>query len=152
MFSLFSDVRSVTNGDFYCHSQNNMGLSTDRPVIVVSRHLYFYLILKQSFYLRDTLDVMSTRKIRETTDFDWRRNTRLYYQEIEGNSYIPKNISSRCFILNDNHSLSPYYHKVVYIMRVWFFLCLQTRRWNLWYTLWRTDSAMDVNFMVIRLE
>ena len=91
MFSLFCDVRSVTNGDFYCHSQNNMGLSTDRPVIVVSRHLYFYLILKQSFYLRDTLDVMSTRKIRETTDFDWRRNTRLYYQEIEGNAYIPEN-------------------------------------------------------------
>ena len=152
MFSLFCDVRSVTNGDFYCHSQNNMGLSTDRPVIVVSRHLYFYLILKQSFYLRDTLDVMSTRKIRETTDYDWRRNTRLYYQEIEGNSYISENISSRCFILNDNHSLSPYYHKFVYIMRVWFFLCLQRRRWNLWYTLWRTDSAMDVNFMVIRLE
>lgn len=42
------------------------------------------MVLKQSFYLRDTLDVMSTRKIREATDFDWRRNTRLYYQEIEG--------------------------------------------------------------------
>ncbi|KAF6030092.1 hypothetical protein EB796_011605 [Bugula neritina] len=46
-------------------------------------------LFTQSFYLRDMLDVMGTRKIRETTDFDWRRNPRLYYQEVEDEKMAP---------------------------------------------------------------
>ncbi|XP_023932047.1 dynein heavy chain 5, axonemal-like isoform X1 [Lingula anatina] len=33
-------------------------------------------------YLRDSIDYMSNRKLRETTDFEWRKNARCYLQEV----------------------------------------------------------------------
>jgi len=42
------------------------------------------VLLQHCFFLRDQLETMGNRKIREVTDFDWRRNTRVYYQEVEG--------------------------------------------------------------------
>ena len=35
-------------------------------------------VQQQSMYLRDVLDNMCSRKLRETTDFEWRRSVRCY--------------------------------------------------------------------------
>ena len=48
--------------------------------VLLCRMLIRYLNcgLQQSMYLRDVLDNMCCRKLRETTDFEWRRSVRCY--------------------------------------------------------------------------
>ena len=41
---------------------------------------YYFHILQQSTYLKDILENMCHRKLRETTDFEWRRSVRCYLQ------------------------------------------------------------------------
>ena len=35
-----------------------------------------------ALFLRDMIDNMSNRKLREPTDFEWRRNLRFYVQDV----------------------------------------------------------------------
>ncbi|XP_041355189.1 dynein gamma chain, flagellar outer arm-like isoform X3 [Gigantopelta aegis] len=78
-------------------------------------------MITQSLYLRDTLDIIVTRKLREVTDFEWRRSIRCYLQPVEeevepliwildtsyeyGNEFYGSNVgvaitpvSERCFL------------------------------------------------------
>ncbi|CAH1799095.1 unnamed protein product [Owenia fusiformis] len=42
------------------------------------------IVLTQSIFLKDVLDNMCNRKLREPTDFDWRRNVRCYLHNVDG--------------------------------------------------------------------
>ncbi|XP_064629693.1 uncharacterized protein LOC135488785 isoform X2 [Lineus longissimus] len=56
---------------------------TDESMLPVHKIRLEHLIT-YSLYLRDSLDMMASRKIREATDFDFRRNFRCYLQDLEG--------------------------------------------------------------------
>ena len=53
--------------------------------------------LQQSLYLRDTLDLIVTRKLRETTDFEWRRSIRCYLQPVGEHSLSLTAVSGTSF-------------------------------------------------------
>ena len=42
----------------------------------------FFSSLQYSLFLRDLVDYLATRKVREVTDFEWRRYLRFYVQDI----------------------------------------------------------------------
>ncbi|XP_053567991.1 uncharacterized protein LOC128657631 [Bombina bombina] len=57
--------------------------STSEP-ISQSERLKLENMITQILYLRDTMDGISSRKIREVTDFDWKRVVRFYLKENSG--------------------------------------------------------------------
>ncbi|XP_074662754.1 uncharacterized protein LOC141915202 [Tubulanus polymorphus] len=56
--------------------------TAEEPFTAVHR-LRLENLITYSIYLRDVLDSMANRKIREPTDFDWRRNMRCYLQDTD---------------------------------------------------------------------
>ena len=50
--------------------------------IMISSALFVYVCLQYSLFLRDLIDHLATRKVREVTDFEWRRYLRFYVQDI----------------------------------------------------------------------
>ena len=62
----------ITVGWFHVHKIHNMFIVSD---------CFCTFVFQQALYLRDCLESMTTRKIREPTDFEWRRNMRCYIQE-----------------------------------------------------------------------
>ncbi|CAG5121564.1 unnamed protein product, partial [Candidula unifasciata] len=53
--------------------------NSEEPVLPIHR-LRLEAMINQSIYLKDILDNMCQRRLRETTDFEWRRSVRCYLQ------------------------------------------------------------------------
>ncbi|BFZ10052.1 hypothetical protein BsWGS_13093 [Bradybaena similaris] len=56
--------------------------NSDEPVLHLHR-LRLEAMINQSIYLKDILENMCQRKLRETTDFEWRRSVRCYLQSVQ---------------------------------------------------------------------
>ena len=64
----------ASNGEVLKYLYNEMALYTHKKCA--------FGMLQPALFLRDMIDNMCQRKLRENTDFEWRRNLRLYLHEI----------------------------------------------------------------------